>query len=89
MSWVLGPNYFSGRYEDVWVDENGYLYNISEHDGRWYSSEVVSRDTMGYGTHTGWCRGDLLEYSGEHCIGIFTWDNNTFHKTDGNSEIDI
>ena len=77
-----GPNYFSGRYEDVWVDENGYLHmHISEHDGRWYSSEVVSRDTMGWNLYLGGA-GDLLEYSENIVLGLFTWDNNTF-QTDG------
>ncbi|HAE12906.1 MAG TPA: hypothetical protein DCG24_01675 [Bacteroidetes bacterium] len=84
-----GPNYFSGRYEDVWVDENGYLHmHISEHDGRWYSSEVVSRDTMGYGTYTWVVQGDLQNIPENIVLGLFTWDNNTF-QTDGNSEIDI
>ena len=84
-----GPNYFSGFQEDVFVDDNGYLHmRIAEHDGRWYSSEIVSRDTMGYGTYSFTVEGDFVNLPENVVVGLFTWDNNTFYA-EANSEIDI
>ena len=55
-----GPNYFSGRAEDLFLDGKGYLHlRIAEHDGRWYSTELVGRDTCGYGTYRWVIEGDL------------------------------
>jgi len=84
-----GPNYFSGFEEDVFVDNNGYLHmRIAEHDGKWYSSEIVSQDTMGYGTYTFTVEGDFVNMPNNVVVGLFTWDNNTFYE-EANSEIDI
>jgi hypothetical protein len=84
-----GPNYFSGLYEDVWVDENGYLHlSISERDGRWYATEVVGRDNIGYGTYTWVVQADLENIPENIVLGLFSWDNNSFQEQ-ANSEIDI
>ena len=84
-----GPNYFSGYYEDVFVDEKGYLHmRISEHDGRWFSSEIISQQNMGYGTYEFVTQADLENIPENVTLGLFTWDNNTFYEQ-GNSEIDI
>jgi hypothetical protein len=84
-----GPNNFSRLYDDVWVDENGYLHlTIDKHNDVWYSSEVISQDTMGFGTYTWTIQADPMSFSENVVFGLFTWDNNTFF-TDGNSEVDI
>lgn len=84
-----GPNYFSGYYEDVFVDEQGYLHmRIAEHGGKWYSSEVISQMAMGYGTYTFVVQGDLENIPENITLGLFTWDNNTFFE-EANSEVDI
>jgi hypothetical protein len=84
-----GPNFFSGFYEDVWVDENGYLHmRIAEHDGKWYASEVVGRDVLGYGTYTWVVQGDLENIPENIVLGLFTWDTDNF-LTEANSEVDI
>lgn len=84
-----GPNNFSKRYEDVWVDEKGYLHlTIDRHDDVWYSSEVVGRDNLGYGTYTFTIQADPMSFSENVVFGLFTWDDSTFY-TDGNSEVDI
>jgi len=84
-----GPNMFSRLYDDVWVDENGWLHlTIAEHDGVWYSSEVVGQDNLGYGTYKWTIQADPMSFSENVVFGLFTWDNNTFY-TDGNSEVDI
>lgn len=84
-----GPNYFSRFYEDVFIDENGYLHmRIAEHDGKWYSSEIVGRDTLGYGTYTWVMQADLENIPENVTVGLFTWNTESFY-TDANSEVDI
>ncbi|MFN0276070.1 MAG: hypothetical protein ACKVPJ_10015 [Chitinophagales bacterium] len=84
-----GPNYFSPYYNDVYVDELGYLHlKIAEHDGRWYSSEVVGRDIIGYGTFTWVIQGDVENIPENIVLGLFTWDTESFF-TQANSEVDI
>jgi hypothetical protein len=85
-----GPNSFSDAYKDVWVDENGYLHlNIAKHDdGNWYSTEVITQDTVGYGTYVFTIQGDPLSFAHNVVLGLFTWDNNTFFEQ-ANSEVDI
>jgi hypothetical protein len=84
-----GPNYFSKRYSDVWVDENGYLHlSISFHDGKWYSTEVISQDNLGYGKYAWTIQGDPHLFANNVVLGLFTWDNNTFYSQ-ANSEVDI
>ena len=84
-----GPNFFSKRYSDVWVDENGYLHlNIAYHDGKWYSTEVISKDNLGYGTYAWTIQGDPHLFADNVVLGLFTWDNNSFY-TQANSEVDV
>jgi hypothetical protein len=84
-----GPNNFSKLYDDVWVDEHGYLHlSISKHNGVWYSTEVISQDTVGYGTYEFTIQANPMDFASNVVLGLFTWDNNTFY-TDANSEVDI
>ena len=84
-----GTNWFSGHYEDVWVDEKGYLHmRISNRDGRWWASEIVGRDNIGFGTYTWVVQGDLENIPENIVLGLFSWDNNTFQE-EANSEVDI
>lgn len=71
-----GPNYFSARTNDIWVDSSGYLHmKISFRDGKWFSTEVISDLSFGYGTYVFnlGSRGDTLDR--EITIGLFTWDD--------------
>lgn len=84
-----GPNYFSRFYEDIYIDENGYLHmRIAEHDGKWYSTEIVGRDTLGYGKYTWVMQADLENIPENITVGLFTWDNELFFA-EANSEVDI
>lgn len=84
-----GPNWFSNDLDDIYVDQNGYLHmHITERDGRWYATEVVSQDTMGYGTYTWTIEGDFVNQPDNIVVGLFTWDNNTFFEQ-ANSELDV
>lgn len=87
--WGPGPNYFSGRSSDVFVDSLGFLHlKIVNRDGKWFSTEVVSEDTMGYGVYTWVVEADLEQIDPNGVLGLFTWDNNSF-QAQANSEVDI
>jgi hypothetical protein len=84
-----GPNYFSDHLDDIYVDDDGHLHmHITERDGLWYATEIISQDTMGYGTYTFAVEGDFVGMPENITVGLFTWDNNTFYEH-GNSEVDI
>lgn len=84
-----GPNYFSQFYDDVWVDEKGYLHlTIANHDGIWYSSEVISQENMGYGTYVFTIQADISSFARNVVFGLFTWDESTFYE-EANSEVGI
>jgi hypothetical protein len=84
-----GPNYFSDDEDDIFVDASGYLHMlISERNGIWYSTEIVSKDTMGYGTYKFTIQGDFVNMPENIVVGLFTWDDNTFYEQ-ANSEIDV
>ena len=84
-----GPNWFSDYVNDVYVDNSGRLHmKIAEHDGKWYATEVVSEDNLGYGTYIFTVIGDLINIPENIVLGLFTWDDSTFYEQ-ANSEIDI
>ncbi len=84
-----GPNIFTNHPSHVWVDNNGYLHlTIDEREGTWYSTEVVSKENMGYGTYVFTIQGDPVNIDENVVLGLFTWDNNTFQQ-EANSEVDI
>lgn len=84
-----GRNYFSGRGEDVWVDKEGKLHlTIAQHDGKWWSTEVYTEKSLGYGTYTYTVEGRPDRLDKNAVFGLFTWANSTF-KSDANSEIDV
>ena len=96
---IMGPgnNYFSDHPNDVWVDDKGYLHlSIDQREQViegvnqvfWHSTEVVSTDTMGYGTYVWTVEGNFNEFDINVVLGLFTWDNNTFQEQ-ANSEVDI
>jgi hypothetical protein len=71
-----GPNYFSDRTQNVWVDGLGRLHlNIVQRNGRWYCSEVMTKESLGYGTYVFQIdtRVDLLDRN--VVLGLFTWDD--------------
>ena len=84
-----GPNFFSDHPNDVWIDDQDYLHlTIHEHDGKWFSTEVISVDTFAYGTYVFTIQGNLKNIDKNIVLGLFTWDNNTFQE-EANSEVDI
>jgi hypothetical protein len=85
-----GPNYFSQDIRSAYCDERGYLHlNIRKFpDGRWYCSEVISNDVVGYGRYVWVVESDMVNIPDNTVLGLFSWDNNTFRQQ-ANSEVDI
>jgi hypothetical protein len=88
---IMGPgaNFFSDHPNDVFVDDKGYLHlSVVRRDNVWKCTEVISKDTMGYGTYIWTIQGNPVDIDRNIVLGLFTWDNNTF-KEQANSEVDI
>lgn len=84
-----GPNLFSERFSDVYVDGNGWLHmRISQYNNQWWASEVVGTDVVGYGRYEWTVGSDVQNLPSNLVVGLFTWDNNTFQEA-ANSEVDI
>jgi hypothetical protein len=72
-----GPNFFSDREEDVWVDELDRLHlTIVNRGGKWYSTEVFTTETLGFGTYTFTLASPVHHLDKNVVLGLFTWDNN-------------
>jgi hypothetical protein len=71
-----GPNYFSDIPEAVWVDASGRLHlKITSHEGKWYSSEVVLAQSLGYGSYTFVLDTAADQFDPNVVLGLFTWDD--------------
>ena len=83
-----GPNYFSDRPQDVYVDGDGRLHlTIAQHNGKWYSTEVIGQLSPGYGKYIFHLSSPIDLLDPNAVLGMFTWDD---VPTDGNHrEIDI
>lgn len=70
-----GPNYFSNNQEDVWVDGTGRLHmKIVMRDGRWYSTEIINTESLGYGSYSFTLAGPFEQVNENIVLGFFTWD---------------
>ena len=84
-----GPNNFTNHPNDVWIDDNGFLHlTVTERQGTWRCTEVVSQDTMGYGTYIWTIEGDPVNIDRNIVLGLFTWNDSSFQEQ-ANSEVDI
>lgn len=70
-----GPNRFSGRPEDVWVDEHGLHLTITNRDAVWWSTEVILNGNLGYGTYVFHTTGRIDILDANMVLGMFTWDS--------------
>jgi hypothetical protein len=83
-----GPNFFSDRKEDVFVDEEGRLHlRIMNRDGQWYVTEVVNTENLGYGLYTFRLVTPVDQLDPNIVLGLFTWDDNA--PEENYREIDI
>eukprot|EP00121_Abeoforma_whisleri_P000769 Awhi_evm1s682 len=88
---VCGPggNFFSNEpKQNMYVDEDGYLYlSVSYNNGRWESSELIGKESFGYGTYSI----NIIDASHDFfdknvVLGFFTY---SLDETDHHKEIDI
>jgi hypothetical protein len=79
-----GPNFFSGQ--NVWVRDGELHLQISERDGRWYSAEIVSAASFGFGTYRFTLRSDVVDLDPNVVLGLFTWSDDAAFS---HREIDI
>jgi len=78
-----GPNYFSDSVDNVWLDENDWLHlKITHRDGKWYSAEVFTEQSLGYGKYTFYVVGKLDQLNENAILGLFNYE-------DHSREIDI
>ncbi|MBW8001403.1 MAG: hypothetical protein FVQ80_05220 [Planctomycetes bacterium] len=70
-----GPNYFSDSPEDIWVDQQGKLHmNILQRDEKWYCTEVVAKESLGYGSYVMTLDNRVDTLDENIILGFFTWD---------------
>ena len=70
-----GPNLFSDRVEDVFVDGDGLHLRIAEVAGDWVSTEVILLSQPGYGTYSVQTDSELDDLDVNATFGMFTWDS--------------
>lgn len=82
-----GPNRFSGRPQDVWVDDHGRLHlTITKRDGHWWSTEIVSRRAFGHGRYVFSVAGPVEDLDPNAVLGLFTWSD---EPEEHHREIDV
>ncbi|QEG35931.1 hypothetical protein [Bythopirellula goksoeyrii] len=69
-----GPNFFSDRVEDVWVDDEGLHLTISKRDGNWYCTEVILQESFGYGSYIFQTKTEPEYVDANVIAGMFTWE---------------
>jgi len=70
-----GPNRFSDRPGDVWVDAEGLHLTISQQSGVWWSTEVILDANLGYGTYVFHTESRIDTIDANAVLGLFTWDD--------------
>ncbi|WP_428389389.1 glycoside hydrolase family 16 protein [Mucisphaera sp.] len=84
-----GPNRFSDKPSDIYVDDEGQLHlTLRPVDGHWYATELVSDFQAGYGRYEIIVGPGVDTLDPNVVLGIFTWDHHTY-LSDANTEIDI
>jgi hypothetical protein len=82
-----GPNYFSSSKDSVLIDEKGRLHmRLSKVDGKWYCSEIILMQTLGYGTYKFTLDGSIDNLDPRLVLGLFTWSDSPAYS---HREIDI
>lgn len=71
-----GPNYFTESIDNVWVDSLGQLHlKITKRNEIWYCSEVILKQSLGYGRYTFKLASQVGQINENAVLGLFTWDN--------------
>lgn len=70
-----GPNYFSDSEDSLWVDKDGRLHmTILKKEGKWLCTEVINRQSLGYGSYIFTLNSRVDELDENIILGMFTWD---------------
>ncbi len=78
-----GPNNWSDKTENVWVDSIGCLHlKIRKENNIWYCSEIYSQKLCSYGEYTFFTASNFDNYDRNIVAGFFVYQ-------DDNNEIDI
>ncbi|MFH1740558.1 MAG: hypothetical protein ABIH23_16240 [bacterium] len=70
-----GPNVFSDRLDDVWVDNQGVHLTVNKREGRWWCTEVVLTKSFGYGTYIFQTSSRVDTLDPMIIAGIFSWES--------------
>jgi len=71
-----GPNLFSDRETNVWVDDFGRLHlRVSRSGKRWYAAEVVSTESFGHGLYRFYLDTPTHALAPSVVLGLFTWND--------------
>lgn len=82
-----GPNVFSDRPENVWVDAAGRLnLRITFRAGQWRCAEVTHERSLGHGRYAFSLDSAVDRLDSHVVLGLFTWSDN---PADNHREIDI
>ncbi len=82
-----GPNLFSDRAEDVFVDSEGLHLTLTHREEKWYCTEVVLTESLGYGTYVFGTQGRLDVQDPNLVAGLFTYEMDS--PIPGDRELDI
>lgn len=81
-----GPNYWSNSTRSVWMDDQGIHLTVLKRQDIWYSTEIFTRNPLGYGTYLFTVDSDFMNYDPNVVAGFFTWDT---QPVEANRELDI
>ncbi|MEH1838782.1 MAG: glycoside hydrolase family 16 protein [Nostoc sp.] len=82
-----GPNNWDEN--NVWVDKNGYLHlKLTKRQNQWYSSEVYTKDRLGFGRYQFQVIGRLDKLDPNTVFGLYNYPTPDV-GVDGTNEIDI
>jgi hypothetical protein len=56
------------------VDDWGLHLTINEHQGKWWATEIFTRERVGYGNLDLPVETDIQQYDPHVVAGFFTWD---------------
>jgi hypothetical protein len=76
-----GPNYFSNRTNNVWLDAQGQLHmKITQTNGVWECAEVTSDRSFGYGQYRFTVSAPVNSLDPNVVLGLFTYSNDNVYN---------
>lgn len=86
-----GSNFFSNQPGDVFVDGKGLHLTLSFHDEKWWATEVILLDRLGFGTYSVQTNSNVSVLDPNVTFGAFTWDpyGDDVSGADPHREIDL